>query len=89
MPNLIFLFLIAVSAHALEPFLEQKPLPMMAPNINKEQPEKWIPLSSDSKEAVIKNTSMSATNINKLIKTQIQKKMQILLNPLTDDQDEH
>lgn len=62
---------------------------MTTPNMSKEQPKEWIPLSPNSKEAVINNTSMSAKNINKLIKTQIQKKMQTLLNPLNDDQDEH
>jgi len=62
---------------------------MTTPNMSKEQQKEWIPLSPNSKEAVINNTSMSTKNINKLIKTQIQKKMQTLLNPLNDDQDEH
>lgn len=62
---------------------------MTAPNMSKEHPIKWIPLSPPSREAVVKNTSMSATSIDKLIKTQVQKKMQTLLKPLHDDQDEH
>ena len=81
--------LIALSSHSMEPFQEQVPLQMATPNINKEQPTKWIPLTSNPKEAVTKSTSTSSTSINELIKTQIQKKMQTLLKPVNDDQDEH
>jgi hypothetical protein len=72
----------------MDPFQEQTPLGMTAPNTAKDKPVKWIPLSSNAKEVVNKNTSMSAININESIKNQIQKKMQALLKPLKDDEDE-
>lgn len=88
MPSIAWFLLAALSAHALEPFQEQMPLQMTAPDISKEQSAKWIPLLPNSQETVIKKSSIPGTKINELIKTQVQKKMQMLLKPLNDDQDE-
>lgn len=82
-----FLSLIVFSAHALEPFQEQTPLGMATPNATKDQSVKWIPLT-DPKETPIKNTKTSSKSIDESIKNQIQKKMQTLLKPLKDDEDE-
>lgn len=79
----------AVNLHAIEPFLEQTPLKMATPNISKGKEAKWIPLPSNPKEATIQSSSISTSRIDELIKTQVQKKMQTLLKPLNDDQDEH
>lgn len=86
MPNLfIFLCLSVLSAHALEPFQEQTPLQMATPNITKDKPVKWIPLSQ---ETPIKNSIIPAKNINESIKNQIQKKMQSLLKPMKDEEND-
>ncbi|MFA6189305.1 MAG: hypothetical protein WC680_08505 [Sulfuricurvum sp.] len=80
---LVLLCLIVLSAHALEPFQEQTPLPMSAPNVTKEKQPKWIPL-----ETPTKSTKISNKTIDESIKTQIQKKMQTLLKPLKDEEEE-
>jgi hypothetical protein len=80
---LFLLCLVFLSAHALEPFQEQTPLPMAAPNFTKDKLVKWIPLETSTKQTV-----PSAKTIDESIKNQIQKKMQTLLKPLKDDEDE-
>lgn len=81
----VFLYLSVLSVHAVEPFQEQTPLGMTAPNIAKDQSVKWIPLA-DPKETPIKNTATSSKSIDESIKNQIQKKMQALLKPLKDEE---
>jgi len=88
LPKIILYCLILLSAYALEPFQEQTPLGMTTPNITKNQSVKWIPLT-DPKESPIKNTKTSSKSIDESIKNQIQKKMQTLLKPLKEDEDEH
>jgi hypothetical protein len=73
-----------LSAHALEPFQEQTPLGMTAPNATKDKSIKWIPLTSNPQKAPIKSTKSS----NESIKNQIQKKMQTLLKPLNDEENQ-
>ena len=77
-----------MSAHSIETFQEQIPLGMTAPNTVQDKSVKWIPLS-DPKETSIKNTKTSSKSIDESIKNQIQKKMQTLLKPLKEDEDEH
>ena len=79
--------LIVVNAYALEPFQEQIPLQMTVPNLTQEK-VKWIPLTSNPQEAAKKNTVIPTKSIDEAIKTQIQKKMNKLLKPLNDDEDE-
>jgi hypothetical protein len=88
LPKLFFLSLIVLGLYAQEAFQEQIPLQMATPNINQEQSPKWIPLSSVLQETPIKNTKTSPKTIDESIKNQIQKKMQSLLKPLKDDEDE-
>ncbi len=76
--------LVVLSAYAIEPFQEQTPLSMATPNISKEKQVKWIPL-----ESCAKSTVAPTKTIDESIKNQIQKKMQTLLKPLKDDEDEH
>jgi hypothetical protein len=76
----------AVNVHAIEPFQEQVPLKMATPNITKEQQNRWIPLSSNPKEATIQSTATSTSRIDELIKTEVQKKMQTLLKPSKDEE---
>lgn len=85
---LALLCLILLNTHAMEPFQEQTPLGMTAPNTAKDKSVKWIPLI-DPKETPIKNTKTSSKSIDESIKNQIQKKMQTLLKPLKEDEDEH
>ena len=77
-----------MSAHALEPFQEQTPLNMTTPNTAKDQSGKWIPLTSNPQDTLIKNTKTSSKSIDESIKNQIQKKMQTLLKPLKDDEED-
>lgn len=83
MPKLTVLCLIVLSAHALEPFQEQTPLGMTTPNAAKDQSVKWIPLETSTK-----NTLAPTKAIDESIKNQIHKKMQSLLKPLREDEDE-
>jgi hypothetical protein len=83
LPKLTVLCLIVLSSHALEPFQEQTPLDMTIPNTAKEKSVKWIPLETSTK-----NTIAPAKAIDESIKNQIQKKMQSLLKPLKEDEDE-
>lgn len=71
----------------MEPFQEQTSLEMTTPNTAKDKSIKWIPLT-DPKEISIKNTKTSSKSIDESIKNQIQKKMQALLKPLKDEEDE-
>lgn len=80
MPKLTALFLIVLSAHALEPFQEQTPLGMTTPNAAKDQSVKWIPLETSTKSSLAPTKA-----IDESIKNQIQKKMQSLLKPLKDE----
>lgn len=89
MPKLVVLFFIILSAHAIEPFQEQTPLSMTVPNTAKDKPVKWIPLTSNPQNSLDKNTKISNKSIDESIKNQIQKKMQMLLKPLKEDEDEH
>ena len=73
----------------MEPFQEQTPLSMAGSNTAKDKPVKWIPLTSNPQNNLDKNTKTSNKSIDESIKNQIQKKMQTLLKPLNDDQDEH
>jgi hypothetical protein len=85
----ILLFcLIALNAHSIEPFQEQIPLGMTAPNTAKDKSIKWIPLTSNPQNNFDKSSKTSNKNIDESIKNQIQKKMQALLKPLKDDEDE-
>lgn len=86
MPKLLMLLFITVSAYAIEPFEEQKPLGMTTPNTTTEKTVKWIPLNSQ--ETPQKMTKVSTKAIDDSIKNQIQKKMQALLKPIKDDDDE-
>lgn len=90
--TLLFVFFIGVALYAQNMptmnFQEQTPLQMATPNINQEQSPKWIPLSSVLQETPNKNTKTSTKTIDESIKNQIQKKMQALLKPLKDDEDE-
>lgn len=89
MSKILLYCLIVLSAHAMEPFLEQTPLSMTTPNTAKDKPVKWIPLISNPQNNLDQNTKISNKNIDESIKNQIQKKMQALLKPLKEDQDEH
>lgn len=82
------LLFITLSVYAIEPFQEQTPLKMAIPNINHEKQTKWIPFTSNLQETPIKNTIISGKSIDDSIKNQIQKKMQALLKPLKDDENE-
>jgi hypothetical protein len=88
LPKLSFLCLIILSAHALEPFQEQTPLSMTTTNTTQDKSIKWIPLTSNPQETLIKSTKTSNKTIDESIKNQIQKKMQTLLKPLKDEEDE-
>lgn len=79
--------IIIANGHALEPFQEQTPLGMTTPNATKDQSVKWIPLTNPQ-NTFIKNTKTSSKSIEESIKNQIQKKMQTLLKPLKEDEDE-
>lgn len=72
----------------MEPFLEQTPLSMTTPNTAKDKPVKWIPLTSSPQNNLDQNTKTSNKSIDESIKNQIHKKMQALLKPLKDDEDE-
>lgn len=56
---------------------------MTAPNTVKDKSIKWIPLESS-----VKSTVAPTKTIDESIKNQIQKKIQTLLKPLKDDEDE-
>lgn len=71
----------------MEAFQEQTPLEMTAPNTAKDKSVKWIPFGT-SQESPIKSVKTSDKSINESIKNQIQKKMQALLKPLQEDEDE-
>jgi hypothetical protein len=85
MKYLLMIFLFSLSVDALEPFQEQTPLGMTAPNTAKDKSVKWIPMS-DPKEAPLQNIKTSSKSIDESIKNQIQKKMQALLKPLKDEE---
>ncbi|HQS66695.1 MAG TPA: hypothetical protein PLM93_05865 [Sulfuricurvum sp.] len=85
MPKFLGLFFIVLSSHAIEPFQEQTPLQMAVPNISKDNQSKWIPLSSNPKSAAPQSNSTFNPRIDELIKTQVHKKMQTLLKPLNDE----
>jgi hypothetical protein len=61
---------------------------MTNPNTNKEHPAKWIPLSPVVQGTPTKSANIASKTIDETIKNQIQKKMQALLKPLKDDEDE-
>lgn len=88
MDKLILCWLTVLSAHALESFVEQTPLTMTPPNTTKNTSVKWIPLSTNGQEVSAQNTKPSNKSIDESIKNQIQKKMQALLKPLKEDEDE-
>jgi hypothetical protein len=81
-------FFLLLSVHAQEPFQEQMPLGLTTPNIAKDQSVKWIPLTTNPQETPTKSTKISNKSIDETIKNQIQKKMQTLLKPLKDEEDE-
>ncbi|MDP3023262.1 MAG: hypothetical protein Q8N01_04585 [Sulfuricurvum sp.] len=86
MSKFILWCLIILSAQAIEPFEEQKPLGMTTPNTTTEKTVKWIPLNSQ--EMPQKTTKVSTKAIDDSIKNQIQKKMQALLKPVKDDEED-
>ncbi|MDD5210802.1 MAG: hypothetical protein PHV62_00160 [Sulfuricurvum sp.] len=91
MKNFYFFVLVCIiiaNGHALEPFQEQTSLGMTTTNATKDQSVKWIPLTSNPQETAIQNTKSTNKSIEESIKNQIQKKMQTLLKPLKDDEDE-
>lgn len=61
---------------------------MSLPNTHQNKQVKWIPLTSIAQDVSQKNTPIPAKTIDESIKNQIQKKMQTLLKPLKDDEDE-
>lgn len=61
---------------------------MTTTNTTQDKSIKWIPLTSNPQETLIKSTKTSNKTIDESIKNQIQKKMQTLLKPLKDEEDE-
>ncbi|MDP1784268.1 MAG: hypothetical protein Q8K81_02455 [Sulfuricurvum sp.] len=89
-PIILLSSLIALAAYAEElpkmEFKEQSALKMTTSNETREQHTRWLPIISPSGQEVPKESAaLPSKPMGELIKTQIQKKIQILLKPINDD----